>query len=66
MATCSNFQHNSFIYADYLQVQILQALIIQFGNQEKSHILGLFLYLAEGDLLQVVAKHVAKHGKRQP
>ena len=34
---------------------------LQFGNQEKSHILGLFLSLVEGNLLQVAAKHVAKH-----
>ena len=61
MATCSNFQHNSFIYADYLQVQILQALIYSVWKSGKVPYLGLFLYLAEGNLLQVAAKHVAKH-----
>jgi hypothetical protein len=37
MATCSNFQHNSFIYADYLQVQILQALVYPFARNTKNH-----------------------------
>ena len=42
MATCSNFQHNSFIYADYLQVQILQALIYSVWKSGKVPYSGAF------------------------
>lgn len=38
-----------------------QALIYSVWKSGKVPYLGLFLYLAEGNLLQVVAKHVAKH-----